>query len=85
MKIKFWDRVLIAFGGLLILLAGIGLLVFSLGFFPFKLDVSELQGPFELWQRAVMIAVALLACLLGIHGIYLLFRRGGEKGFIIQH
>lgn len=85
MKIKFGDRLLIAFSGLLILLAGVGLFVFGTGIFPFRLDVSEVNGPFELWQRAVMVAVSLALTALGIYGVWALFRRDGEKGFIIQH
>lgn len=85
MKIRFWDRLLVAFCGLLILLLSVGLFVFGIGVFPFRLDVSMLNGPFELWQRAVMVAAALALCALGLHSIWMLLRRGREKGFIIQH
>ncbi len=85
MKIRFWDRLLVAFCGLLILLLSVGLFVFGIGVFPFRLDVSMLNGPFELWQRAMMVAAALVLCALGLHSIWMLLRRGREKGFIIQH
>lgn len=84
MKIRIWDRLLTALSGLLIVLAGVGLLVFGIGFFPLKLDLTVLEGPFVLWQRGVMLAVALLLIALGLHGIGLLFRRRKEKGFVIQ-
>ena len=45
MKIRFWDRLLVAFCGLLILLLSVGLFVFGIGVFPFRLDVSMLNGP----------------------------------------
>lgn len=85
MRIRFWDRILSALAGLLIALVAIGLFVFGIGVFPVKLDLSFFEGPFELWQRAVMVVVSLVLFGLGVHGISLLFRRGREKGFIIQH
>lgn len=84
MKIRIWDRLLTALSGLLIVLAGLGLLVFGIGVFPIKLDLTVLEGPFVLWQRAVMVALALLLMALGLHGIGLLFHRRKEKGFVIQ-
>lgn len=85
MRIRFWDRLLIAVSGLLIVLAAVGLFVFGVGLFPVKLDLSMLEGPFEVWQRAVTVAVSVLLLALGLHGICLLFRRRRDKGFIIQH
>lgn len=84
MKIRIWDRLLTALSGLLIVLAGVGLLVFGIGVFPLKLDLTVLEGPFVLWQRVGMVAAALLLIALGLHGIGLLFRRRREKGFVIQ-
>lgn len=84
MKIRIWDRVLTALSGLLIVLAGVGLLVFGIGVFPVNLDLTVLEAPLVLWQRAVMVAVALLLMALGLHGIGLLFHRRKEKGFVIQ-
>lgn len=85
MRIRFWDRLLAAFTGLLVLLAGLGLLVYGIGVFPIKLDLSVLEGPFALWQRVVMVAVALVLTVLGVHEIGLLFHRKGDKRFVIQH
>lgn len=84
MRIKFWDRLLAALSGLLIVLAAVGLFVFGIGVLPVKLDLSVLEGPFALWQRVVMVAVSLMLLALGLHGILLLFHRRREKGFIIQ-
>ena len=85
MRFKALDRVVSAVSGLIILVAGIGLFVFGTGIFPFKLDVSFLDRSFALWQRAVMVAVALLLCFFGLKGMALLFRSNKEKGFIMQH
>lgn len=84
MKIRFWDRVLAALAGLLVLLAGVGLLVYGIGLFPIKLDLSLLEGPFQVWQRVAMSAAALVLVALGLHGMSLLFHRRREKGFVIQ-
>ena len=84
MKIRFWDRVLAALAGLLVLLAGVGLLVYGIGLFPIKLDLSLLEGPFQVWQRVAMSAAALVLVALGLHGMSLLFHRHREKGFVIQ-
>jgi uncharacterized alkaline shock family protein YloU len=84
-KLKLTDRILAALSGLIILLIGLGLLVYGVGIFPFKLDLSFLTQPFVLWQRAVMVAAALLMSILGIHGIAMLFRNGRDHGFIAQH
>ncbi len=85
MRLSFWNRLWSALSGLLIVLAAVGLFVFGIGVFPFQLDLSMLQGPFELWQRAAMVAVSIVLLLLGLHGIALLFKRDKHKGFIIQH
>ncbi len=85
MRIRFWNRILSALAGLLIALVAIGLFVFGIGVFPVKMALSFFEGPFELWQRAVMVVVSLVLFGLGVHGISLLFRRGREKDFIIQH
>jgi len=84
-RLKLTDRILAALSGLIILLIGLGLLVYGVGIFPFKLDLSFLTQPFVLWQRAVMVAAALLMSILGIHGIAMLFRNGRDHGFIAQH
>ncbi|MCI5957011.1 MAG: alkaline shock response membrane anchor protein AmaP [Clostridiales bacterium] len=84
MRIKFWDRLLAALSGLLIVLAAVGLFVFGIGVLPLKLDLSVLEGPFALWQRVVMVVISLLLLALGLHGILLLFHRRREKGFVIQ-
>ena len=70
---------------LLILVAGVGLFVFGAGIFPFKLDLAFLDTAYTVWQRAIMVAVALILCLLGIHGFLMLFRSSREHGFIMQH
>ena len=85
MRLKVWDRIFGAVSGLLILVAGVGLFVFGAGIFPFRLDLSFLDTPFAVWQRAVMVAVAVVLCLLGIRGFLMLFRSNRERGFIMQH
>lgn len=85
MKFTFWNRVWAAVAGLIIFIAGINCLVFSIGIVPFKIDLCALNGSFQLWQRIVMVIASLLLCLLGFHGMWLLFRRKGDKGFIMQH
>ena len=83
MKMTLWDRVLSAISGALIVATGICLLDLGLG-------VSLLGEPWARdipvwWHRALVIIGALLLIALGVHGILMLFRRGREKGFIIQH
>lgn len=83
MKMTVWDRILSAISGALITAAGLCLLDIGLG-------TSLLGAPWVntfsvWWQRAVMIVGALALMALGLHDILLLFRRGREKGFIIQH
>lgn len=85
MRIKFFGRVLAATTGLVILFVGLCVLIFGLGIFPFRIDLGMLEGPFELWHRLVMVAVALVLCALGIHSISILFRRNRDRGFIMQH
>ena len=85
MRFKALDRIISAVSGLIILVIGIGLFVFGAGIFPFRLDLSFLDRSYELWQRAVMVAVALLLCFFGLRGLALLFRSSKEKGFIMQH
>ena len=85
MKIRFWDRILWALSGLLIALAGLAMLVLGIGLLPVRLDASWLSGPMLWWQRALVLLVAVGLVALGVHGISMLFRRGREKGFIIQH
>lgn len=83
MRFRVTDRMLAALSGLLNIALGLVVGVFGAGLFP-SLDWSFLQGPFTIWQRAIIIAVGLLLCLLGIHGLWMLFRRRADKGFILQ-
>ena len=83
--LKVWDRIFGALSGLLILAAGVCLLVFGAGVFPFRLDLSFLDRSFTLWQRGIMVAAAVALCLLGLRGCLMLFRRTRERGFIMQH
>lgn len=85
MRFKVIDRIVSALSGLVILVIGIGLFVFGIGIFPFRLDLSFLDMPFVLWQRAIMVVAALLLCFFGLRGFSLLFRSSKEKGFILQH
>lgn len=85
MRIKFFDRLLSAIVGVIILFLGVCLFIFGLGIFPFEINLSILNGPFAFWQRLVMVGVALVLLLLGIHSLSLLFRRHRDKGFIMQN
>lgn len=85
MRIRFWDRVVAALGGLLLLLLGAGVFAFGVGVLPFQVVAETLRGPFALWQRLVIAAAGVLLCLVGVHGLSLLFRSKKEKGFILQH
>ncbi len=85
MRIRFFGRVLAALTGLIVLFLGACVLIFGLGVFPFKINLDLLEGPFVLWQRLVIIAAALVLCMLGIYNISILFRRRRDKGFIMQH
>ena len=83
MRFRITDRMLAALSGLLNIALGLVVGIFGAGLFP-KLDWSFLEGPFTIWQRAIIIAVGLVLCLLGIHGLWMLFRRRADKGFILQ-
>ncbi|MEG0862929.1 MAG: alkaline shock response membrane anchor protein AmaP [Clostridia bacterium] len=85
MRIKVWNRLLIALSGLMILFIAVGVFVFGVGLFPFKLDVSALNEPMLLWQRIVIVAGSLLLVCLGIHDVWVLCHRKTDKGFVIQH
>lgn len=88
MTIKFWDRFFSAIAGLIILFLGICLLILTLGIFPFQLDQTIqgfLKGDIVLWLRVVVIGIAVVFVLLGIHDLSLLFRRTKDRGFIMQH
>ncbi len=83
MRFRVIDRMLAALSGLLILLFGVVLCAFGAGVFQ-NLNWTLPQGPANLTQRVVIIAIALLLCLLGLHGLWMLFRRRADKGFIVQ-
>lgn len=83
MRFKVSDRMLAALAGLLIIALGLAVALVGSGLLP-TFDLSFIYGPFELWQRIVIIAVAVFLCLLGLHGLHMLFRRRNEKGFIVQ-
>lgn len=85
MKLKIWDRILIALSGLMILFISICVFVYGIGIFPFQLDISFLSMELELWHRVVIVAAAMVLFALSIHHILMLFRRNRDKGFIIQH
>ncbi|NCB31941.1 MAG: hypothetical protein EOM66_11115, partial [Clostridia bacterium] len=85
MRIRFWDRVVAALGGLLLLVLGAGVFAFGVGVLPLQVVAETLQGPFALWRRLVIAAAGVLLCLVGVHGLSLLFRSKKEKGFILQH
>lgn len=80
-----WDRILGAVSGLVMLGIGAALFIFGSGFFLFRLDLSFLDQTFVLWQRVVMMAVAILFGLIGVRGVLLLFRSNRERRFILQH
>lgn len=83
MRFRVTDRMLAALSGLVIIALGLAIGLFGAGLFP-NLDWSFLRGSFPIWQRAIIIAVAVLLFLLGIHGLWMLFRRRADKGFIMQ-
>ena len=85
MRFKAIDRIISAVSGLILLIIGIGLFVFGAGIFPFRLDLSFLDQNYVLWQRAIMVAAALLLFFFGLRGFALLFRSSKEKGFVMQH
>ena len=85
MRFKAIDRIISAVSGLILLIIGIGLFVFGAGIFPFRLDLSFLDQNYVLWQRAIMVAAALLMFFFGLRGFALLFRSSKEKGFVMQH
>ena len=83
MRFRICDRMLAALAGLLIILLGLLVGIAGAGLLP-VVDLSIVYGPFTIWQRVIIIAAGLLLCLLGLHGLWMLFRRRSDKGFIVQ-
>jgi len=83
MRFKFFDRMLAALSGLLIVALGLAAVVLGTGLLP-TIDFSFLNGPFELWQKVAIIGGGILLVLLGLHGLHMLFRRRYGKNFIVQ-
>ena len=84
MRVRLWNRFIIAFTGLLLLAAGVLAALCALNYVPAWLNLSELVGGLVTWQRVVVGGVALVLCLLGLHNICMLFARKNTKGFITQ-
>lgn len=84
MRVRLWNRFIIAFTGLLLLAAGVLTALCALNYVPAWLNLSELVGGLVTWQRVVVGGVALVLCLLGLHNICMLFARKNTKGFITQ-
>lgn len=85
MRVKLWNRFIVALTGLLLLAAGILLALCSVGFTPNWLDMSWLEGKLTAtWQRIATGGCGVLLCLLGLHNVWLLFQRKNNKGFIMQ-
>ncbi len=83
MRFRVCDRMLAALSGLLIILLGVLVALVGTGLLP-VMDLSVVYGPFDIWQRVIIIVAGLLLCLLGVHGLWMLFRRRADKGFIVQ-
>lgn len=84
MRIKLFDRFLAALTGLLVMLAGIYLFLACLGVLPATLTPAALERDFSTQQRIILVVIALVLLLLGVHSLSLLFRRRRDKGFIMQ-
>lgn len=86
MKFKLWNRLLAALSGLILFALGACLFLFAIGFGPIRLEATvQAMTSLVLWQRVALAFGGLLLCLLGFHDMWMLFRRRGEKGFIMQH
>ena len=86
MRIKLWNRLLAALSGLILFIIGICQVLLALGFVPVGLEaVGSAATSLVLWQRVVMAVAGAALCLLGFHDMWMLFRRRGDKGFIMQH
>lgn len=84
MKIRFWERLLIALGGLCLAAVGLGAGLWSLGLMP-SAWLEALAGAAGGGYTLVILAVSILLMLLGIYSFALLFRRArGRKGFVLQ-
>lgn len=85
MRVKLWNRFVIALTGLLLLAAGILLALCAAGFTPNWLDMSWLEGKLTAtWQRAVLGGAGALLVILGLHNVCMLFKGKKMKGFIMQ-
>lgn len=84
MRVKLWNRFVIAFTGLILLAAGVLAALCALGFTPVWLNLSQLAGSLVMWQRVALGVAGFVLCVLGIHNICMLFARKNTKGFITQ-
>jgi len=83
-KVRFFDRLLTAVAGLL--LFATGLIFFLWAFRGIPANWVDALTVKEIGRLPIFVALGLgaLMVLLGIHGISLLFRRRGKKGFVVQ-
>ena len=85
MRVKLWNRFVIALTGLLLLAAGILLGLCAVGFTPNWMDMSWLEGKLTAtWQRIALGGVGLVLVILGLHNVCMLFKGKKMKGFIMQ-
>ncbi len=85
MKVRFWDRLLAAFAGLLLFLTGVAVFLWSIRVLPTEwLEILAKGTPSDL-LLIISVALSVVMVLLGAHGLSLLFRRAQDrKGFVMQ-
>ena len=84
MKIRIWDRILIALAGAVLLVFSLCLMICATGLFSLNLGFLTIGGELAFWKRCVIIASAAVLALLGVHGILVLFGRKKMNGFVLS-
>ena len=84
MKVRFWDRLLTALAGLLLLATGLVFFVWAFKGIP-DAWMDALKNK-DIGRMPIFVALGTGAVMavLGIHNISILLRRRGKKGFVVQ-
>lgn len=84
MKIRLYDRLLIAFTGMCLVVAGVFGVLMGIGLMAQHLMTAVFGAEIRLVCRVIVVLISVVAILLGLHEISLLVRPKKDKGFVVQ-